>query len=68
MGTNYTCVSCKMGYRGLIKTDTTDHYIEECEAFTDCDSTTPYDTIYSSSVITNFTGDGLDLNVLFRGC
>lgn len=68
MGTNYTCVSCKMGYRGLIKTDTTDHYIEACEKFDDCEVTTPYDTIYSTSVITNYTGDGIDLNVLFRGC
>lgn len=46
-GNNYYCASCKHGYRGKVNYDTVDHYINSCEAFSQCTSTKNENTIYT---------------------
>lgn len=70
------CVACKKGYRGRMKLLTgTQFYIDECVAFSDCDSTKEIvHSIHSKNSLTNYpfktltTAAIYDLNVYFQGC
>lgn len=71
----YGCMSCIKGYRGILKDDTGDGYIESCVKFTDCDSTKDVQhgihsnvTVSNYPFITTYNNNMLDLNTHFNGC
>jgi hypothetical protein len=70
------CISCKKGYRGKIKNDANNvGYIEQCIAFTDCDTSKTVEhsihsnvTIANYPFVTTYNQNTYDLNVFFNGC